>query len=81
MVYMRATRWLLELCLQRRKKAPRELRKSETRSGFSWLACATPGAPYKGEPRGQELSHRALYNTLCCTIIGIDYWGLVRTVA
>ena len=26
MMYMRATRWLLELCLQRRKKAPRELK-------------------------------------------------------
>ena len=25
--------------------------------------------------------HRALYNTLCCTIAGIGYWGLVRTVA
>ena len=36
-----------------------------------------PGAPYKGEPRGQVVPHRTLLTTLCHTIAGTDYWGLV----
>ena len=71
---MRATRWLLELCLQRRKKAPGELRKSETRSRFCCLACLSPRAfplvlLIKGSPGDKWCPTIDYAKYGCCTAV------------